>query len=766
MSRVLPALVVALGLASPLAAARPYPILFVTQTPNPTGFGSVAEVFGNHNSGVWAAPRGGDLYILYPDGTLRNLTGTAGYGVATGFQGATSIAVREPAVHWSGNKALFSMIVGAPSQQYAIPTFYWQIYEVSGLGKNDTPVITKVPNQPLDANNVSPIYLSDDRILFSSDRPFNGAAHLYPQRDEYESAPTVSGLWGLDPATGALEILEHAPSGDFRPIVDSFGRVVFTRWDHLQRDQQADADCQSINSGNGSVYGTFDWTSEAPNATAVDQRVEVFPEPRTATGCAPLLPPLNRHTINQFFPWMMNQDGTELETLNHIGRHELLSYFEYSRTDDPNLEIFSCGQNACGRYNPNDINAFLQIREAPTAAGTYYGVDAPEFGTHASGRVVSMPGEPTRLGDEMAVTYVTHPSTGSFSDTPPPCHSGLYRSPTPLSDGSLVVVHAGERSPGVPETRDDRNDGTSAAPISRYKYRLSSVAPTSGPCAGYVQYGAPLTAGIQKTLWFWSPDWRVDYVGVTMWELDPVEVRPRTAPAAPTADLPAIEAAIFAQEGVDVAALQSYLKQHRLALVVARDVTTRDSADQQQPYNLRVPGGEQTIGSPGTIYDVSFLQFLQGDLLRGMGGQYNPPSPGRRVLARVMHDPAVNNPPLGAGDPAGAAKVAPDGSVAAFVPAHRAMTWQLTDAAGAPVVRERYWLTLEAGEIRVCTSCHGINSADQAGASAPVNAPQALHLLLQYWKSGSPPPPPPPSSSLFTDGFEGGTTGKWSVAKP
>ena len=28
----------------------------------------------------------------------------------------------------------------------------------------------------------------------------------------------------------------------FTPIVDSYGRILFTRWDHLQRDQQADGD--------------------------------------------------------------------------------------------------------------------------------------------------------------------------------------------------------------------------------------------------------------------------------------------------------------------------------------------------------------------------------------------------------------------------------------------------------------------------------------------------------------------------------------------
>jgi hypothetical protein len=227
-------------------AERPYPILFVTQTPNAADFTSITATFGNHLPSIDSAPRGGDLYVLYPNGNLKNLTAAAGFGdpggaFPAGKQGASSIAVREPAVHWSGSKAIFSMVVGGPANQYQVGSWFWQLYEVTGLGESDTPVITKVPNQPASYNNVSPAYLSDDTILFSTDRPFNGQPHLHPQRDEYESAPVVSGLWRLDPASGELELLDHSPSGDFKPIVDSFGRVIFTRWDHLQRDQQADA---------------------------------------------------------------------------------------------------------------------------------------------------------------------------------------------------------------------------------------------------------------------------------------------------------------------------------------------------------------------------------------------------------------------------------------------------------------------------------------------------------------------------------------------
>jgi hypothetical protein len=145
--------------------------------------------------------------IRYPDGTLRNLTKAAGFG--------TAIAVREPSVHWGGKKALFSMVVdGAGSA-------VWQIYEVSGLGKGETVSITKVANQPAAYNNISPLYATDDRVLFTSDRPRSGEAHLYPQLDEYESTPTVTGIWSLNPATGALNILNHSPSGAFSPSIDS-----------------------------------------------------------------------------------------------------------------------------------------------------------------------------------------------------------------------------------------------------------------------------------------------------------------------------------------------------------------------------------------------------------------------------------------------------------------------------------------------------------------------------------------------------------------
>lgn len=705
--------------ARPAAAegpVLPYPVLFVTQVPIPADFTTIGSVFGNHRPSMQEVGRGGDLWIRYPDGALKNLTETAGYGTA-GFQGDNSIAVREPSVHWDGTKAVFSMVIGAPTQQWQWETYYWQLYEITGLGQSETPVITKVANQPESYNNVSPLYGTDGRIIFTSDRPRNGAAHLYPQLDEYEEAPTVTGLWSLDPATGDLKLLNHAPSGDFTPIIDSHGRLVFTQWDHLQRDQQADTD--ALSGGGYGVYGTFNWSDESADSVALlDDRTEVFPEPRPDRTDLLQGTNLAGHTFNHFFPWTLNEDGTNGEVLAHLGRHELHSYFDRSLTDDPNLVEFI--DDTSGRVNPNEILNLLQVKEDPLQPGLYYGVDAPEFYTHAAGQIISLNAPPEVNPDTIIINYLTHRDTASYTPDPSPDHSGHYRNPLPLSDGTLVAVHTAE-------TDLDTNEGTREYPVSRYDFRLKTLGLSAN---GYWVADQPLTAGITKTIAYWDPDYLVHYSGV-LWELDPVEVRPRPLPLPVPNELPAPEQQVFNDLGLDPAALQAFLTQYNLALVVSRNVTTRDDADHQQPFNLRIFGtNTQTIGAAGEIYDVAWLQFFQADQLRGLDWGNRE---GRRVLAQPLHE-NLPNPPNSSGV-AGAVTLAEDGSMAAFVPAGRALTWQLVDNTGQGVVRERYWLTFQAGEIRVCTSCHGVNEFDQAGNPPAANEPEALRQLLQYWRT-------------------------------
>src|SRR6266511_1150477 len=235
------------------------------------------------------------------------------------------------------------------------------------------------------------------------------------QLDEYEEAPTVTGLWSLDPATGDLRLLDHTPSGLFSPSIDSFGRVVFTRWDHLQRDEQADSDAAA-----GGSYGTFDYADETANAARLDQRVEIFPEPRSSRTDLLAGTKLRGNSINHFFPWEMNEDGTSEETLNHVGRHELFGYFDRSMNDSGLSEFSGGGRNV--------VENLFQLREDPARPGLYYGVDAPEFQTHASGQIVRFGAEPARTADNIAVNYVTPRSTRDVAQGAPAADaSGHYR---------------------------------------------------------------------------------------------------------------------------------------------------------------------------------------------------------------------------------------------------------------------------------------------------------------------------------------------------
>ena len=128
------------------------------------------------------------------------------------------------------------------------------------------------------------------------------------------------------------------------------------------------------------------------------------------------------------------------------------------------------------------------------------------------------------------------------------------------------------------------------------------------------------------------------------------------------------------------------------------------------------------------MYQVSWLQIFEADQVRGYGTPAEP-NPGRRVLARPMHGPYVST----SSGPDGAVPVASDGSVAAIVPAGRALSWQLASPTGDGVVRERVWVSFAPGEVRTCAVCHGLNAESQTGDPLPVNEPEALRDLLSAW---------------------------------
>ncbi len=703
------------------------PIMFVTQFPISADFTTIGSTFGNHTGRISNVGRGGDLYIRYADGSLRNLTREAGFG-NSGFQGDDAIAVRDPSVHWNGTKALFSMVIGAPPI-FAHIDYYWQIYEISGFGQGQTITITKMPNQPVDYNNITPIYSSDGDIIFTSDMPRTKNRFNYPQKDEYESTPTNTGLWKLDTTNSSVSLLQHSPSGSFSPIIDSAGRVIFTRWDHLQRDQQA----SPVN-----VNGAFNYANENLGAALINTVIEVFPEPREDETDLLSGTNLEGHSINHFIAWQVNQDGTEEETLNHVGRHELHGYFNRSINDDPN--IIDSANVVTTRPNTNSILNTFMLDEDPNQVGRFLAIEAPEFATHNGGQIIAFDLPVGARPDLVEVDSITHESTRNFIDdsaTAPPEHIGFSRDPITLVDGIIVASHTSE-------TRAVGNEGTRAAPIPRYNFKIKTY--TANGQGNSVPADTLTNLGIVNVSYY-DPDILVSYTG-PLWELQPVEVIAKSQPPMTSEQLQQPEINVLAQENVNTADFQSYLQSRNLAVLVMRDVTTRDSTDRQQPFNLRVAGeSHETIGSPGLVYDISHMQFLQGDQIRGSGGLAEPDL-GQRVIAQFLHDEqavAENIPFVDA--PAGSAEIYPDGSVAFFVPARRAMAWQSMAPDGTAVVRERYWITFQPGEIRACGGCHGVNDVDQIGNPPNTQDAEAFRALLQYWKQNS-------SDVLFMNSFE------------
>ena len=782
----LPAVLSMLALVPLPAATLNKPVMYVTQVPIPDekldknislSEMNITTTMMSPLADPKAAPRGGALWIRYADGTTRNLTEAAGLGLpvdgnhnSIGPQGANSIAVMKPQMHWSGGKAIFAMVVGAPVSASDTTVFHWQLYEITNFGQGQAPSISIVAGLPSNYNNFHACYDTQDRIIFVSDAPRGMQANLHPRLDEYMSLPCNTGLWRLD-RTNNNELIQivDAPSGAQSPFIDSAGRVIFLQWDHFTRDPQASTDRKPV-SGNGDLWtqtfnGNGIFSSEAPGATftlantpgdttnamiqanfASYAAQNTYPEPRNFDKTALLTSNVNGNALNQFFPWECREDGSGHEVANHAGRHEISSSVGPSFNDDLNLVTLS------NSGKPTGLN-FMQLTESPVTPGLFFATNAPEFGTHSAGPIITYQMANGVNPDTLALKYITSlqpalpiTSAGQADLTSPGID--IYRNPTPLSDNTLLAVTT--KAVGY-----DHNISTAAAPQSRYAFRLRMLNPVTnnGVTTYSPDFNSVPTTQPAVAISYYAGGQPVSYTW-PLWELDPVEVVARSnKPAQLGSPIASVEQSVFDEVGVHAPTLQTYLRNHNLALVVNRNSTRRDAADRQQPYNLKVAWfNTQTLGAPVSgvpvqkIYDIGWLQFIQADGLRGYtlnGNNANALTvPGRRMMPVPMHDSsAIAENPVVAGAPAGAVKLGNDGSWAAVLPAGRALSWHLMDGAGTKSqVKERYWVTFAPGEVRTCAVCHGVNTKDQAGnLSVPVNKPQALYTLLDFWKSAHPP---------------------------
>jgi hypothetical protein len=151
--------------------STPHPILFVTQMPISADFAAIGSVFANHRASIALSGRGGDLYIRYPDGSLRNLTREAGFGTAGELPG------RERDRRARSGRALVRHQGGLQhGGRCADPAVRRRQQLLAALrGQRPGPGPDRGDHagrqQPADFNNIQPAYGSDGAMIFASDRP-------------------------------------------------------------------------------------------------------------------------------------------------------------------------------------------------------------------------------------------------------------------------------------------------------------------------------------------------------------------------------------------------------------------------------------------------------------------------------------------------------------------------------------------------------------------------------------------------------------------
>lgn len=146
----------------------------------------------------WAHSNLYKLSPISPDGVVTPITN---------FTGAT---VSDPCVSFDGTRILFSM-----RQAGAAHRNIWEIH-ADGTGLRQ---VTSGGGHDFD-----PIYLPDDRILFTSSR--------HNEMDEYNHSPAEN-LYVCEADGSGIERISFNQSDDFDPELLPDGRIAYTRWDHF-----------------------------------------------------------------------------------------------------------------------------------------------------------------------------------------------------------------------------------------------------------------------------------------------------------------------------------------------------------------------------------------------------------------------------------------------------------------------------------------------------------------------------------------------------
>lgn len=151
--------------------------------------------------------------------------------------GTNSYDVKDVSVSADGTMILFAMRgpLTPNMQDFDPPT--WSIWEYTIASDTLAQVITN-EDEANDGEDVSPAFLPDGRIVFTSTRQRQSKAVLLNENDpqfEYQTEDRDESAFVLavmNPDGSNIHQIEFNQSHDRDPTVLSNGRILFTRWDH------------------------------------------------------------------------------------------------------------------------------------------------------------------------------------------------------------------------------------------------------------------------------------------------------------------------------------------------------------------------------------------------------------------------------------------------------------------------------------------------------------------------------------------------------
>lgn len=163
---------------------------------------------------------GTDLMLLSPVSPTGKLTNLTAQWTRAAENPADWGAAQDPEASFDGQRILFSMRVARTSTNR---NEHWGLYEINADGTGLVRLTL-----PDTGDDFDPAYIDSTHIVFASTRK--------QIVDEYERrvAPQLfTGVKGADGRLDSIRQITFNQSHDQNPFVQSSGKIIFTRWDHL-----------------------------------------------------------------------------------------------------------------------------------------------------------------------------------------------------------------------------------------------------------------------------------------------------------------------------------------------------------------------------------------------------------------------------------------------------------------------------------------------------------------------------------------------------